>query len=143
MEIPLVARITGGLERLNLAREASQVVLTSPTLTPLYEVLARCGLGIQAIIDDRAQEAGEQYAALQNIQGILVPFQIVGDRVLALLARTMGRLEQASEHFEDALNFRRKAGYRPELAWTCCDYADTLLQRNEPGDREKAMSLLD
>ena len=34
-------------------------------------------------------------------------------------------------------------GFRPELAWTCCDYADTLLQRNEPGDREKAMSLLD
>ena len=32
---------------------------------------------------------------------------------------------------------------RPELAWTCCDYADTLLQRNEPGDREKTMSLLD
>ena len=30
-----------------------------------------------------------------------------------------------------------------ELAWTCCDYADALLQRNEPGDREQAMSLLD
>jgi len=29
------------------------------------------------------------------------------------------------------------------LAWTCCDYADTLLQRNDSGDREKAMSLLD
>ena len=25
----------------------------------------------------------------------------------------------------------------------CCDYSDTLLQRNEPGDREKAISLLD
>ena len=36
-----------------------------------------------------------------------------------------------------------KAGYRPELAWTCCDYADALLQRSEPGNREKAMSLLD
>ena len=46
-------------------------------------------------------------------------------------------------HFEDALAFCRKAGYRPELAWTCCDYADALLQRNNPGDREKAMSLLD
>ena len=34
-------------------------------------------------------------------------------------------------------------GFRPELAWTCCDYADTLLQRNDPGDREKAMSRLD
>ncbi len=28
-------------------------------------------------------------------------------------------------------------------AWTSCDYADTLLQRDEPGDREKAVSLLD
>ncbi len=37
----------------------------------------------------------------------------------------------------------RSGSCRPELAWTCCDYADTLLQRNNPGDREKATSLLD
>ena len=37
----------------------------------------------------------------------------------------------------------RKAGYRPNLAWTCYDYADALLQRNDPGDHEKAVSLLD
>ena len=42
-----------------------------------------------------------------------------------------------------------KAGYRPELPWTCCDYADALLGRGvlqyapTPGDRAKAMSLLD
>ncbi len=143
MEIPLVARITGRLERLDLAAEASQVVLTSPTLTPLYEVLARCALGIQSIVKGRAHEAGEQYAALQDIKGILVPFQISGDRVLALLAHVMGKLDDASTHFEEALVFCRKAGYRPELAWTCCDYADTLLQRNNSGEREKAMSLLE
>ena len=45
--------------------------------------------------------------------------------------------------FPKPTGFCRKAGYRPQLAWTCCDYADTLLQRNESGDREKAMSLLD
>ncbi len=55
----------------------------------------------------------------------------------------MADLDQAAAHFEDALAFCRHAGYRPELAWTCCDYADTLLQRNEPGDRGKVMSLLD
>ena len=43
-------------------------------------------------------------------------------------------------HFDDAQAFCRKARYRPVLAWICCDYADTLLQRNKPGDREKAMS---
>ena len=55
----------------------------------------------------------------------------------------MGNPDQASDHFEGSLAFCRKAGYRPGLAWTCCDYADTLLQRNESGDREKATSLLD
>ena len=54
-----------------------------------------------------------------------------------------GNLDQATGHFEDALTFCRKAGYRPELAWTCCDYADTLLQRNDAGDRGKATALLD
>ena len=68
-------------------------------------------------------------------------FDLVTDRLLGLLAQTMGKPEDATAHFEDALTFCRKAGYRPELAWTCCDYADTLLQRE--GDREKAMSLLD
>ena len=55
----------------------------------------------------------------------------------------MGKLDDAAGHFEEALNFCRKAGYRPELAWTCCDYADTLHEREGDGDREKAVSLLD
>ena len=63
--------------------------------------------------------------------------------MLGLLAQTLGNLDQAVDHFEDSLAFCRKAGYRPALAWTCCDCADTLLERNEPGDREMAMSLLD
>ncbi|MEE8466028.1 MAG: hypothetical protein V3S68_06070, partial [Dehalococcoidia bacterium] len=32
---------------------------------------------------------------------------------------------------------------RPDLAWTCCDYADMLLERDDEGDRAKAASLLD
>ena len=65
------------------------------------------------------------------------------DRVLGLLAQTMGNLNQAMSHFEDALAFCRKAGYRPELAWTCCDYADMLRERDAEGDRAKAITLLD
>ena len=70
-------------------------------------------------------------------------FDFSVDRLLGLLAQTMGNLDQAAAHFDDGLAFCRKAGYRPELAWTCCDYADTLLQRNGDGDRGKANSLLD
>ncbi len=93
----------------------------------------------------RRYRAAEHYTALEPVSGTMLSnnTDIRVDRVLGLLAHTMGRLDQAAEHFEYALAFCRKAGYRPELAWTCCDFADTLLQRNDPGDREKAKSLLD
>ena len=84
----------------------------------------------------------EQYAALESTRGIRL-YGTVTDRLLGLLSHTMGNLEQATEHFEDALAFCRKAGYRPELAWTCCDYADTLRERDGDGDRAQAMALLD
>ena len=71
------------------------------------------------------------------------------DTILGLLAQALGDLDQAVVHFEDALAFCRKAGQRPQLAWTCCDYADCLLERHsstgsaQTDDRQKAMSLLD
>ena len=72
-----------------------------------------------------------------------MPMVMAADHLLGLLSQTMGNLCQAVGHFEDALTFCREAGYRPELAWTCHDYADALLQRNDAGAREKAVSLLD
>ena len=56
---------------------------------------------------------------------------------------TVGNLSQATDHFEDALAFCRKAGFRPELAWTCCDYSNALRERDVNGDRAKAITLLD
>ncbi len=55
----------------------------------------------------------------------------------------MGKLDDAQTHFEDAQALCRKAGYRPELAWSLCDYADMLKERDAPVDQEKAMKLLD
>ena len=83
--------------------------------------------------------AGEQYEHLRARKGTSYALSV--DRVLGLVAQTMGESDKAAAHFEDALTLCRK-GYRPELAWTCCDYADTPLQRSGPRDREKAMSLL-
>ena len=50
--------------------------------------------------------------------------------------------EDAVAHFEESLAFCR-GGYEPELAWTRCDYADTLRDRSGDGDREKAVHLQD
>ncbi len=119
VDISSMRTTIGDPDRLELAEEAAETVLS-------------------------AQSAAEEiYAYLQEQQGTMMETISSVDRLLGLLAHTMGKLDQAAAHFEDALAFCRKAGYRPELAWSCCDYADTLLQRSEPGDREKAMSRLD
>ncbi|MCH8817915.1 MAG: hypothetical protein IIC92_09350 [Chloroflexi bacterium] len=65
------------------------------------------------------------------------------DRMLGRLARAMERRDDAISHFEDGLVFCRNAGYRPELAWTGSDYAEMLLDHDEPGDHEKAIELQD
>ena len=74
---------------------------------------------------------------------MLPPGRVSVDRLSGLLARTMGRLDEAVDHFEDSAYFCRRAGYRPELAWTCFDNAGTLVQRDAPQDRVWALTLLD
>ena len=139
----LAGRITGDAKWIDVAGEAakSAVVVTQ---TPIAIISARAALGLVASLRGEAGSAGEQYQFLQQYRGIVVPGILRSvDRFLGILSQTMDNMDQATEHFEAALAFCRKAGFRPELAWTCCDYADTLLQRNESGYREKAMSLLD
>ena len=98
-----------------------------------------------------AKAAQEHYPCLLPLRGTMVLFGMVAtDRVLGLLAQTMGNWDQAVAHFDEGLSFCRNAGYRPELGWVCCDNADTLIQRASassaqahPGDLEKARSLLE
>ena len=141
--IPMVARISGMVDRLDAAEVAAGVVVTSPSATPVATRYANRARAFLAVLRGDQAASREQYALLEPQRGFMYQENTCSDGLLGLLAHTMGNLDQAMAHFEDALTFCSRAGYRPELAWTCCDYADTLLQRNEPGDREKAMSLLD
>ncbi|MBQ12675.1 MAG: hypothetical protein CMJ45_14140, partial [Planctomyces sp.] len=140
--IPVVARITGGEDRLGTAEEAATTVLSAGSATPFIARYARWGLALIAVIREDADLAQEHYPALYSSAGTQLD-GLCGDRVLGLVAQIIGEHERASQHFEDALIFCRAASYRPELAWTCCDYADALLSGNGPRDRTMATSLLD
>ena len=120
---------------------------------PLFGDLRGGGVGDQAVQRGDAEAAESRYDALVSRRGtvlavsqrgVAVAGGMVGaDRLLGLLAHTIGKLDDASAHFEEALAFCCKAGYRPELAWSCSDYADMLRERDAEGDRAKAVSLLD
>ena len=64
------------------------------------------------------------------------------DRILGLLAGTIGKLDAAVEHFERALEVCEYIGCRPKLGWTHRDYAELLLRRDGTGDKAKALSLI-
>ena len=143
MAVGLAAQITGAKSHFDAAEEAAQALLSLPSLLPFYAQLANTGLALLAVVRGDAAVAGDQYAALERWPVTMTSHNLAcGHRVLGLLARTMDKLDQAVAHFEESLAFCRRAGYRPELAWSCHDYAECLLQRNHSTDRERARALL-
>jgi predicted ATPase/DNA-binding CsgD family transcriptional regulator len=148
LALPIVARITGTVQDFEVARAYAETVLASSTSPPMATHRGHLGLALMAVEQNDAQAARRHFTHLEPLRGTMPLLQasyIPGpalDRVLGLLCRTMGNLDRAISHFEDALTICKK-GYQTELAWTCHDFAETLLQRNLPGDQFKAMSLLE
>ena len=141
--IPMISRISGAPTELAVARSASEAVIGSPIAPHLFVTWARTGLALMESMGSEGRATNEIYRSLESSRGSLLITAILVDRVLGLLAAILGMYDQARKHFEDALAFCRNGGYRPELAWTCCDYADMLRSRDEDEDRGKANALLD
>lgn len=143
--LPFVARITGDTSHVEVAEAvAAPILAAAANCSAVIMVGTRAGLAFLSAQREDSTAAADDYAFLAPYRGTAMPaFSFVFDRLLGLLAQTMGSLDLAVEHYEDALTFCRNGGYRPELAWTCHDYAETLVQRNGPGDRAKVSSLLE
>ncbi len=139
---PLIACIAGGDQWLDIAEHAANTTVSFPSATLLYRYPVRIGLALIAVMRNDSSMAAEQYKALASQQGTSFILVISVDRVLGLLARTLARPGDAEGHFEKALDFCRRSGYRPELAWTCHDYAQMLCQRGDRDAIQRASALL-
>jgi DNA-binding NarL/FixJ family response regulator len=64
-------------------------------------------------------------------------------RYLGMLATTIGHWDAAVQHFEDALVMNARMKAWPWLAHTQYAYATMFLARNQPGDSDKVIALLD
>ena len=142
--VPLLGHIAGADDRLVEVRALAEGVLSLPRLPPGLAMVTKVGLALIAVERRDAQAAEALYAAIDPEKGTavwLVPFAV--DRLLGLLALTCGWIDAAVRHFEDGLAFCDRAGYRAQYAWTACEYAEALLARGGPGDRDKAVALQD
>ncbi|MCH8235400.1 MAG: AAA family ATPase [Chloroflexi bacterium] len=148
--ISAVGRNTSSQELLNLARTFLQVEGPDRPALPRETVPRAIAMGFLAEAEGDRETAGRVYEELSGYTGTasigtFMPF----DRLLGLLASLLGRHADAVQHFESAMELCRRAEFRPQLAWTCSDYAEMLLGRPDPsrasgpGDREKAIELQD
>ncbi len=125
------------------ARAADEAVLGDRLTPMLRRHYAWRGLGMIAVEQTDSRLAARVY---QPLLGAGFPTPVTNRRVLGLVAKTMGRDDLARTHFEDNLRFCRKAGFKPELAWTCNDYAEMLLAKSgalDAPDAAKGIALLD
>ena len=143
MAIAAISRITGSTDRSGTAGKAAEAVLSELSVTPIFAINATTALALLTVEAGNSSAAEDYYDDLLRYKGTMIWTVASVDRLLGLLSHTMNSLDQAADHFEDSLALCRKAGYRPELAWTCCDYSDTLLQRDGAEDRARAIALLD
>ena len=131
----------GDVERFKLGARS---YLSSTTSHPYSRTEANMALSLIAVAQDDRSAAKTQYSEMEPWRHTVQDHSNTSiDRLLGLLARTIGEVDTSASHFEDALAFCRTAEYRPQLAWSLHDYSDMLLERNEPGDSEKAVSMLD
>ena len=119
--------ISGRHDNFAEAEAAADGVIASDRATPLYAFWARAGLALMAVERQDHAAASRYYDDLQAYRGTFLAPGICTDRLLGLLAYTTGGLGRAVEHFEQALDSCRTAGFRPEVAWCAYDYAGALL----------------
>ena len=149
MAIAEIARITGVPSHMATAKVAVEKALLAPNITPALALYAKAALAMIAVQEDDKSVAAKHYDDLQGEVGTMLWTVTSVDRLLGRLSQTINDLEQSAAHFEDAVSFSRKAGYRPELAWSCIDYSECLLVSSttsgcgEIGGSGKVSALLD
>ena len=105
-------------------------------------------LGEAAALLGDAERAIRIYEELLPYEGlVIVVARAAGcngpvDRVLGLLAGTIGRHDAAIGHLESSIETSKRIGDRPGRALASVDLAEVLLARDRRGDRERALGLL-
>jgi hypothetical protein len=140
--LALVSRGAADAGQLAEGEAAARTVLAAPVRLPIFDLCARVALAIVACEQRDRAAAHEQYLALESHAGtLLVLLGVSADRVLGLLAETMGELTASVERLEAARNFCERSGYAPEATRATFDLAGVLTSRAAPGDAARAGTL--
>jgi class 3 adenylate cyclase len=146
-QVTLAAR-SGDVElaRRELDRLAADDFAVFPRDVNWFSAMSLVGEAI-ALADDTGH-AESAYELLVPYEGLVIVVARAAacagpvDRVLGLLAKLMGRLDDAERHLGNAVDTATRMNDRPGMALSGLALAETLLQRDQDNDRELALELL-
>ena len=139
-----IAYITNAMTDTDAAMRAARAVMARSSSVRNAVVSARMAHGLLAVLDEDVDDCEADLEALTPFESVMpTQWGLATARVLGLLAHAAGQKRRAWTHFEAALAFCRASAFRPELAWTCHDYAAALLESGARDDKAKAVALLD
>ena len=143
--VPKMALITGDASLLDRAefelKKISDFTYPFNALTKFRQV----GLAIIAFLKKDKETARSIYDFYLPWKGRHTEGGLRGESIdvlLGLLCTTLGNLDDALGHFEEALHFCRRAEHVVELAWAGYHCAETLILRRSRADAKRARNLL-
>jgi len=109
------------------------------TLTMLTQAASSLGDGARAKL---LYDLFAPYNSRTIVAGPAIVCHGSAARYLGILAATIGRREDASRHFADAIEMNERMGARPYLAHSLREYAELLATSDSAADRERAEGML-
>src|SRR5262245_52530426 len=146
-QVTLAAR-SGDVElaRRELGRFAADDFQVFPRDVHWFAAMSLIGEAI-ALIDD-TRHAEQVYELLLPYAGLVIVVARAAasngpvDRVLGLLAKTLGRLDDAERHLGNGVEIATRMNDRPGMALCGVALAEVLLERDRENDRKLAVELL-
>jgi class 3 adenylate cyclase/Cdc6-like AAA superfamily ATPase len=138
-----IAHINGRAPDLELIRRASQAVLVSPVPgTVMFKGYVYHALALLAYMTSEKASAAELLPIIERELVTAREYSLQTDHVRGLLLETLGRVGEAVDAVEAALEFLPPK-YRPHRAEAAYDCARIRIARDAAGDRERARALID
>ncbi len=137
------AYVTGSHEHLAQIEQIGQMVVDAAITTPTAASLAYMGLAVRAFLMADREAAREQLERLERFAGYCI-WGLTTDHVRGLMFETLGEIDDALNAIEATLAWPQTGyGFRPLWSWAAYDCARIRLHRDDPGDRERARTLVD
>ena len=137
------AQAEGRASDIELTRRAAEAVIASPVAgAKLFLSGANISLAICAHLASDKAMAEKVLPDIEALDSYAMDSFQVTDHTRALLLETLDRVDDAVEAIEAGLAFLPPA-YKPFRAEAAYDCARIRLQRDAPGDRERARELID